>query len=255
MRESNTPVQRNRTLARPLSILAVLALACASSPAQAGPRSFSDFLDVQGTYCLDLDGDPATCELVDAPFSNFVAWAGPRPNYDQLAVVDCTGLVARKLNEAGIDLGTVIQGEVNERSLPDGRAEITVKLQARNALTSVTQLNADGSLGEQLMGNFPVKVLSDGAKPAIGSCEMMVRYISPEMGAPMLDLFELAFATPEGYEMRTISIRANGQGVVGDTTNKASLVLSQSGMFGNPSSDSPFGKWPVEVLQVHKLGR
>ena len=188
-----------------------LALGLAAAETQARPgttfRPIDDFLSNQGTYCVE--DDDGGCMLLVPPVDNFLGWTDEDRG---LAVsVDYAGLASEFLEaRGGPPLGTKIKGIVIERPLPDGRADVRILLDTRDALTWVID-GADFAGDPLLLGSRPQDVLAD-QEPALGDSFLQVRFINTAPGAPLPDLVQLAFFPAPGQELRSMSFQARAHG-------------------------------------------
>ena len=116
-----------------LSLVLAYPLA-AVGPASATQRPIEDFLAPQGTLCLP-DGDGG-CFLFVPPVENFLGLSDPAAGL--FASIDYAGLADEWITaESGgaVSFETRFRGSVTETPLPDGRAEVFVRLHTTNALT------------------------------------------------------------------------------------------------------------------------
>jgi hypothetical protein len=166
--------------------LAVVLAAVLLAPlafAQTTQRPISDFLEAQGTLC-----GSGGCLFIP-PVPNFVGWGDPVAN---LAVsVDYAGLANACFGNA---FGTTTSGIITERALADGRAEDTVLLFTKNALTWVVQtfdfVNGPVVFGHRWNTNSPTCTLN-GESPALGTSFLHVKFTNTAPGAPLPDLLQL----------------------------------------------------------------
>src|SRR5215470_7749782 len=107
-------------------LIALCSLLVAMSAAWADQRRpFGEFLDAQGTTSVFVP-----------PVPDYVGWADE--DFVTFALVDYAGLANAWLEaESGgrLSLGTTVSGVVQERPTADGRAEVRVRIDARNALS------------------------------------------------------------------------------------------------------------------------
>ena len=109
------------------------------------PRSFRELLAAQGSTSdffdqYDDDGN----KIFDSPFPDYNGWSTPLSDPAHFAYVDYAGVMAKFLaEEEGIRIRTTVHGTVLERRLPEGRAEITVRMITTNALTWIVKLDFD----------------------------------------------------------------------------------------------------------------
>ena len=154
----------------------------ASAPRQetaAMMRPLSDWLDMQGTFCVD-DG-AGGCILFEPPAPNYLAWTDPARN--RIGSYDYAGLANQYIvDQGGASLGTTISGALTEVALPDGRATVTVDLMVKNALTWVSAGVDFG--GPALFGYRPAEVLA-GADAALCNGKFKLKFNNTAPGAAM----------------------------------------------------------------------
>ncbi len=196
-----------------LLMVMVAPLALADDGATAAPpaaatvkRPLSDWLDAQGTFCVDDGG--GGCVLFEPPVDNYLAWTDPVRN--RIGSFDYAGIANQYIiDHGGASLGTTMNGSLSERALPDGRALVQVNLKTKNALTFV----ADGVDfgGPLLFGYRPTEVLG-GATPALCNGTFKLKFINTAPGAPMPDFMQLAFAPEPGQEINQIVVKCVSKG-------------------------------------------
>lgn len=251
------------------AVLGVGVLGAAREPA-AATRPIADFVDAQGTYCID-DGNGG-CFLFVPPVANFFAWTDPKRNLS--VSIDYAGLVDRYLASIGAPLlGTTTDGTVVERPLRDGRAEVTVTLHTRNALTWVIageDNTYDYANAPTLLGARITEVLQDGQAPALGESLLQVKFINTAPGAPLPDLEQLLgdpAAGQEGPSLISFRGRADGElhaveGVEGWNVAEGTpgrVATSQTGLLGvsliaNPNSRPALDGFPAESIILRAVG-
>ena len=177
-----------------------------------GDAPIQEFVNAQGTYCVDDGG--GGCLIFVPPVPNFIGWTVTGESI--VASVDYAGLANNgPVNCGGETLGapnmfgTTTDGTVLERALDDGRAEITVVLHTKNALSWA----ADGDFGSGplLFGHRLCDVLH-GADAALGNSQMQVVFINPAPGAPLPDLMQL-FVERFG-DVVSLSFRSQADGTL-----------------------------------------
>src|SRR5262249_28821994 len=126
--------QRNRSHYRP-QVEALEERAVPSSTAAAVQRPLADFLSQQGSTSV------FNTELPGLPDN--IAWTTARNvSNGHFALIDYSGKDAVfLLAHYGINLGTTVSGKLTERPLADGRAEVSVELDTRNALAWACPFN------------------------------------------------------------------------------------------------------------------
>ena len=96
-------------------------------------RPIADFLEKQGQHLT---------KGIVPEFMSFTAYFNPQDGTNRAVSIDYAGLgarVIRKKTAGAVSLHTKMDGLVYERQLPDGRAEVTIQLHTRNALTFVIE--------------------------------------------------------------------------------------------------------------------
>ncbi len=200
----------NRTsilLAALLVASALVAPQPASADTQVTQRPIMEFVAAQGTFDIGF--------LIVPPVPNFFGWTEPtsplRLSIDYAGLADVT---------CGRIAGTTFAGQVKERALADGRAEVSVELFTMDAITWV----ADGPSFATSPVVFGVR-WEDAAgdctfsgTPALGSSLMKVKFINPAPGAALPDLVQLIVAPLPGQELAAISIHAEATGTLADGT-------------------------------------
>lgn len=239
-----------------LFALLVAALAVAI-PAQASMRSIQEFVAAQGTYCID-DGSGG-CALIVPPVANFIGWTvnGETP----VASVDYAGLANRPFDcgngVIGTDnpFGTTTDGMVLERPLKDGRAEITVVLHTKNALTWVA--DGDFTSGPLLFGHRVCDVLG-GADAALGDSQLQVVFYNSAPGAALPDLMELLIA--RFTDLISLSFRSSADGSlraafgVADGTHGRATVTETGTLFRTSFGGATGDGFPAERITLRATG-
>lgn len=194
--------KRRITATTALSLVAAAVLSAAGA-AQAGPnatqRPIADFVSAQGTHCLDDGG--GGCILFIPPVPNYMGFSDPARGW--CGTADYAGVANTWITAASggtISFGTQISGTVTEKPRADGRAEVTVRLQTRNALVWVIDGCDDFATNPLLFGNRAQDVLSASAQPALGDVSLQVRFVNTAPGAALPDLVQLFFATQPDQE-------------------------------------------------------
>lgn len=234
----------------PLAAVAMV-LVVAASPTHARPRPVSDYVSTQGTYCVQNRDDPACPPALPGAetLPDVLGWIGPAPDYHYVAVADFSGSYAAWVAQnGGPNLGTSVTGTINERALPDGRANVQVNLHTKHALVWVEDL-AIVNIGPPVFGQWATKVVK-GAPPSFVDCNFTLDFTNTAPGAPLPDLIELLFVFNPAREVHALTIRCTG---VGDLAagGKGQLVLSQTANFrtsfvGKGVADG----FPAEVLKI-----
>ena len=243
-------------------VLSMLLIALASrlpitkaSTTHTSIRPVSDFVSAQGTFCID-DG-MGGCFHFNPPVPNFFGWSSPAQNLT--ISVDYAGLADAVVGGA---FGTTTEGTITERSLPDGRAEVTVVLHTSNALTWATPFDPNDTT---LLFGARVTDVRAGANPALGESLLQVTFINTAPGDPLPDLVQLIFAPLPGQEFPSfISFRARADGelraafgVPDGTPGRAQVT--QNGLFGaairNGFRGALADAFPAEHINLRVVGR
>jgi hypothetical protein len=240
-----------------VSILAVFGVTTigVSNVFSANTRPISDFIEQQGTYCIN-DGSGG-CFLFVPPVENFIGWNDPANN--RSASVDYAGLANKYLTTNGyIDLDTSFSGTIIELPLKDGRAEVKIVLHTKNALTWVIE-GEDYANGPLLFGYRPTDVQA-GATPVLADITFKVVFINTAPGAPLPDLIQLVVAPEDGQELRFIAMRAQAAGplreafgVQDGTPGRATII--QTGLFMTPFMGAVSDGFPVDRIDLKVVGK
>ncbi len=225
---------------------------------QAVQRPIEEFVAAQGTHCLD-DG-MGGCFLFVPPAENFFGWGDPARGVG--AAFDYAGLADQAittLSGGAISLGTTTSGSVTERPLADGRAEVHVVLETKNALTfGIGALN-DFNTDPLTFGYRAADVLA-GATPALGTGTFHVKFINTAPGAPLPDLMQLAFAPEAGQEFTMLSIYFRAEGTLHAASGYAEgirgrLNCTQTGLFFTGFHGAVGDGFPAENIEVKPVRR
>ncbi len=142
------------------------------------------------------------------PFA-FLNWTDPAEDLN--ALIDYAGLLDSFF---GLSLGTEFSGSVTERALPDGRAEVHVRLKTINAWCFAV----DGSMtfpDGVIFGNDPFAV-AGGADPGLSNSHLHVKFTNTAPGDPLPDLLQLLLAPAEGQALLYMQFVANAEGPLDD---------------------------------------
>jgi len=215
-------------------------------------RPLSDFISTQGSTSLFFP-----------PFPDFIAWTNNNPQ-TRFAAVDYTGLVAAYLqSHGGPTLGTEVDGTVSERALADGRAEVTVNLHVKNAMSWVCGLPGDIVTNPVLFGHRQGDLLADPSlKPGLSNANMEVVFINDAPGAALPDLvtaFILGNSTP-GQELKFLKFRSDGPGPLhaASGVNEGTpgrLQITQTGLFVTGGGGATGDGFPAEHVELRVVGR
>jgi len=236
-------------------------------------RPIKDFVDAQGTFCID-DGSGG-CFLFVPPVANFIGWdtlqeVPPQKGNVQpvrCASVDYAGLANAKiegLSGGTISFGTTTDGTVTERLLSDGRAEVSVRLHTKNALTWVAGGGDNDTCDfatDPLVFGYRVPDVLGGADASLGESFLQVKFINTAPGAPLPDLEQLIFAPEPGQEFPSFisfTARADGTlrenfGVPDGTPGRAEVT--QTGLFMTKFKGATGDAFPGERINLMVTGR
>ena len=214
-------------------------------------RPISTFLAAQGTTSLFFPPSP-----------DCIGWANNNPQ-TRFALVDYTGLIAQYLQaNGGPVIGTAVTGTVSERPLADGRAEVTVVLHAKDALSWAVGLPGDLN-GPLQFGYRAADLLADPTlRPALSSVNMKVVFTNDAPGAPLPDLvdaFILGNASP-AQTLLSLNFRADGVGPLHAPSGWAEgaagkLTISQTGILSNGFHGAVGDGFPVEIVNLQAVGK
>jgi hypothetical protein len=165
-----------------------------------------------------------------------------------------------------ISLGTTTNGSVTERPLPDGRTEVHVRLNTRNAPAWLFQLDLSilpanpFSSTPLLFGARAPDVLA-GAEPAVGESLLNLVYIhNGAPGDPLPDLLQVSNFPEPGEEIRSLSFygRASGPlhalfGVPEGTPGR--MEVTQTGRFMASGKGATADGFPAERVHLFSVGR
>lgn len=235
-----------------LPLIALCLVLAVSSVVQAGEgwknRSFDDFLVAQG----------ATSDFVP-PVPDYVGWADR--NVVTFALVDYAGLANAWIeNESGgtQSLGTQVYGTVKERARPDGRAEVRVKLEARNALSWAFLIEDIDDTDPQIFLNTPLSFgaraqdVVKGAEPALGKASFDITFMNAAPGAPLPDLVQLLNDLQPGQAPLSFKFQSKACGL---KPNGAPAGLRVRQNCSDDGSGQVCSKEIVEILDDKCSGR
>lgn len=229
-------------------------------------RPIEDFVEAQGTFCLDFntgcEKEEPPCDLFVPPVENFFAWFDPITEIN-CASVDYAGLADKWITEESggdVSFGTEFSGSVTERPLEDGRAEVRVILRTTNALVWVMDEDCDVE-SPLLFGHRAPEVL-DGVEAALGQSHLQVVFINTAPGADLPDLIQLVFCPEENpdQELLFIAIRATADGPLGEAFGvedgtPGRMQLTQTGLFMSGFHGAVEDAFPAELIRLRVVGR
>lgn len=256
------------------AILVVLGLVIAGSnnaiPAgRTTTQPISDFVDAQGTFCMPCAQAGTTCVnncgLSVPPVPNFVGWDTLQevpPQQGNVQPVRCASV-----DYAGLENDYTVSngGTITVRPLADGRAEVSVQLHTKNALTWVADGGDNGACDfatdQLLFGHRVPNVLPPVVvNAALGDSFLKVVFINTGPDDPLPDLEQLIFAPEPGQEFRFISLRAQTNGTlravfgVPDGTPGRTEV-SQTGLFMTKFKGATGDAFPAERINLQVVGK
>jgi hypothetical protein len=221
-------------------------VASTSTFAATTQRPISDFVDTQGTFCLD-DG-AGGCVIFVPPVPNFVGFTDTV--HDLAISFDYAGLSDDVL---GGTLGTTFSGSISERTLKDGSVIITVRLHTSNALVYVIPFDPN-STGNQFGDNpllFGARVgdVQAGAQPALGDSTLVIEFTNTAPGLPIPDLDQLLFAPEPGQTILSVVFEgtASGQFTSG-RTGKVHVI--ERGILDNGFHGAVADGFPAEFINL-----
>ncbi len=199
-----TPIlYRARSLFLGLFAAAVIGTGAAGAPGQgtngagapAQQRPIEDFVSTQGTFF----GDPTA----------ILVWTDPAQ--ELFTVIDYAGTIdwlVTFLTGGAVTFGTEMSGSITERALPDGRAEVHVRLHTTNAWSFAVDIPAQ----VVVFGNGD----PFGADPGLGSSHLHVKFTNTAPGDPLPDLLQLLLDPADGQALLYMQFVANAQGPLED---------------------------------------
>jgi hypothetical protein len=149
-----------------------------------------------------------------------------------------------------------------ERPLADGRAEVTVELHVKNALTWVIPLPLTDVATDPLLFGYRGTdlLLNPSLPPALSTCEMKIVLVNTAPGDPLPDLIPVLFGFGlPGQEVRAVLITASGSGplrplagVPDGTPGRFSLI--NNGVFHASGKGGTADGFPAEVINLRPAG-
>jgi len=216
---------------------------------QAVHRPISDFVSAQGTTSFFVP-----------PVPDYIGWSTPE---GRAASVDYAGVANNWLITNGLPqgLGTTTDGTINERPLADGRAEVSVLLHTKNALTYVLQCGGGGCdfANDVVLFGHRAQQVALGADAALGDSFLNVVFKNPAPGLPMPDVVANNFcigANPADCELVSLSFHANANGAlraafgVPDGTPGKAIVAQTGILFRAQFKGATGDGFPAELVEL-----
>lgn len=220
-------------------------------------RPIEEFVAAQGTFCFP-DG-MGGCYLFVPPVENYLGWIDPADI--ACASYDYAGLADEWITDASggtISFGTTTRGSVTELPLPDGRAEVHVRLHTKNALTFAISDCADFGTSPLAFGHRATDVLA-GADAALGDGFLHVVFIGTAPGAPLPDLIQLALSPEPGQELVMLSTNFGATGTLRAASGypdgtAGRLDCVQTGLFFTGFHGATADGYPAEHINIRPVG-
>jgi hypothetical protein len=218
----------------------------ASAFAATTQRPISEFIDAQGTFCVD-DG-AGGCTIFVPPVPNFVAFTDTV--HDLGISFDYAGLSDGPL---GGTLGTTFSGSISERTVSDGSVIITIHLHTSNALVYVIPFDPNSSanqFGENplLFGTRATDVLA-GAPPTLGDSNFTLEFTNSAPGLPIPDFEQLLFAPQPGQALLSVTFNGTANGTFADGSAGKVHVI-EKGIFHNGFHGALADGFPAEFINL-----
>jgi hypothetical protein len=221
-----------------------ICVSSASAFAKTTQRPISEFIDAQGTFCVD----PPTCTIFVPPVPNFVGFTDTV--HDLGISFDYAGLSDDPL---GGSLGTTFSGSISERTVADGSVVITIHLHTSNALVYVIPFDptsSENQFGENplIFGTRATDVLA-GAAPALGDSNFTLEFTNTAPGLPIPDFEQLLFAPLPGQNLLSATFNGTANGFFADGT-PGKVHVAEKGIFHNGFHGAVGDGFPVENINL-----
>jgi hypothetical protein len=229
-------------------------------PSSTTVSPLSAFLSQQGTTMAFTPPVPDQVGWTDSIYN-----PGTTNNPNLFLLADYTGQAAHYVLENGIDLHTKVTGFVTETPIgASGLEEVSVNLEATNALTWVADLTTSSNVNTaplELGYRAQDLVANPSLKPALSTVSFQITF-QQDVGAPLPDLVQpLGFGNnPNGFSLETLDFQSYGTGVlrpattVGTPGQSALVYTSQVADISHPSLPGtlPDGSFqePVDIVPV-----
>jgi len=242
----------NRILVCPITLLLCVAVACRDDVSRVtAPGSRALLADNVGAAAVT---QRAIEDFINAQ-SNVTGWTAPEQKTgargDNLfMLMDYAGIRAQQiLAGGGPDLGTTFSGNITERPLPDGTAEVHVVLHTHNAFAIGRDLL---NLSVILFGHSVGQIIN-GADAAVGDCDFEMTFINSAPGAPLPDI------TTTAVDFKSLFFRGSAAGTlraafgVPDGTPGRGHVV-QNGLFQASGKGAVSDFFPAELITFKVVG-
>jgi hypothetical protein len=254
--------RKNRTLLIGLLLGAAAFFGVAGAQNHAVQRPIEDFTSSQGTT---IGFTP--------PVADQIGWLTPASQSDgKFALFDYAGKANEYLISQGLpSLGTTMSGKVTERPLADGRAEVTVILHTKNALTWTIALDPQGP-SDQFNSNPPLfgfrapDIVADplNNQPALGNSDLQVVFKNTALGAPLPDLVAcfILGTCPAEIELVSISFRGTATGALHESaglgpegTPGRCFVVQTGILYRSSFKGATADGFPAEIVELRRVGK
>ena len=243
-------IKSARSSVRVLALALAFGGVCLSAPsAFAGTthRPISEFVNAQGTFCVD-DG-AGGCLIFVPPVENFVGFTDT-VNFRGISI-DYAGLSEEPL---GGTLGTTFSGTISERTLKDGSVIINVHLQTSNALTYVIPFDPTSTanqFGENdlLFGTRANDVLA-GATPCLGESNLNLEFTNSAPGLPIPDFEQLLFGPLPGQQILSVRFEGGATGCTFADGTPGKVHVIEKGILDNGFHGAVADGFPAEFINL-----
>jgi hypothetical protein len=216
----------------------------ASALAATTHRPISDFIQTQGTFCVD--NGHGGCTLFVPPTPNFIGFTDTV--HDLGISFDYAGLSDIPLAGA---LGTSFDGTISERTVADGSVIITIHLHTSNALVYVIPFdpaNTGNQFGENpLLFGTRVTDVQAGAQPTLGDSTMDLVITNSAPGLPIPDFEQILAAPGPGQSILSVVFEGSASGQFPDGSSGKVHVIER-GLFNNGFHGAVADGFPAEFI-------
>jgi len=208
------------------------------SGAPAIMRPIQEFLQEQGTYCVD--NGYGGCQLYALPVSNYLTWFDRSQNVTM--AIDYAGIVNSWAQDRGFASNAQIAGSVTEQPMADGRSRYTVELKGSGISSYAVQ---GTNLGAPItFGVRPREMGDPMAKAAAGDLRMVITFIQSPGKLP--DLVQLLRSPRDDQKVLSITLDYSAQGLLRDPASPemagkdGTVSVRFDGSQGPVMSSNPF---------------